>query len=199
LKRWPFLPNETLEKLSYNSSKLSADQQRLLEIIFEQRQLEKLRSTYVDNLPKLINDQTGRLHTSFNQTGASTGRMSSSSPNLQNIPIRTEMGRKVRRGFVAEKDWLLMAADYSQVELRVMAHVAREETLIKAFQEDQDIHTATAARLFDVPIEEVNKDQRGLAKTINFATIYGSSAFGSILWINILRPILRSKPISLIR
>ena len=169
---------ETLDRLSYNSSQLSADQQRLLEIIFEQRQLEKLRSTYVDNLPKLINARTGRLHTSFNQTGASTGRMSSSSPNLQNIPIRTEMGRKVRRAFVAAPGWLLMAADYSQVELRVLAHVAQEETLIKAFQEGLDIHAATAARLFDVPLAEVARDQRGLAKTINFATIYGSSAFG---------------------
>ncbi|MEM7131119.1 MAG: DNA polymerase I [Chloroflexota bacterium] len=165
-----------LERLA--NADLSADQEQVLETIFEQRQLEKLRSTYVDALPTMVNPETGRLHTSFNQSGAVTGRMSSSNPNLQNIPIRTEIGRKIRRAFVAEPGWLLIAADYSQVELRILAHVAQEPGLLTAFQEDQDIHAATAARLFDVPITEVDKSQRGLAKTINFATIYGVSAFG---------------------
>ncbi len=167
-----------LEKLATMSSQLSAEQQRVIAIIFEQRQLEKLRGTYVDALPTLVNPETGRLHTSFNQTGAVTGRMSSSNPNLQNIPIRTELGREIRRAFVAPAGWSLIAADYSQVELRILAHVAKEEILIDAFRNNQDIHATTASKLFNVPIEEVTRDQRGLAKTINFATIYGSSAFG---------------------
>jgi len=167
-----------LEKLAAMSSQLSDDQRRVITIIFEQRQLEKLRGTYVDALPTLVNPETGRLHTSFNQTGAVTGRMSSSNPNLQNIPIRTDLGREIRRAFVAPAGWSLIAADYSQVELRILAHVAKEEILIDAFRNNQDIHATTASKLFNVPIEEVTRDQRGLAKTINFATIYGSSAFG---------------------
>lgn len=166
-----------LEKLRLNKN-LSEKQQRVIALILEQRQLEKLRGTYVDNLPALVNPKTGRLHTSFNQAGAVTGRMSSSDPNLQNIPIRTELGREIRRAFVAPPGWLLMSADYSQIELRVLAHVAREDSFIAAFRADADIHAATAARLFNVPIEEVTKEQRGLGKTINFATVYGSSAFG---------------------
>ena len=150
----------------------------MLEIIFEQRQLEKLRGTYVDALPTLVNPTTGRLHTSFNQTGAVTGRMSSSNPNLQNIPIRTELGREFRRAFLAPPGWRLISADYSQVELRVLAHIAREEASARRFSADQDIHAATAARLFDVPSTRSTGQQRGLAKTINFATIYGVSAFG---------------------
>jgi DNA polymerase-1 len=167
-----------LEKLAAMTSQLSDEQQRVITIIFEQRQLEKLRGTYVDALPALVNPATGRLHTSFNQTGAVTGRMSSSNPNLQNIPIRTELGREIRRAFVAPEGWSLVAADYSQVELRILAHVAQEEILIDAFRNDQDIHVTTASKLFHVPINKVTRDQRGLAKTINFATIYGSSAFG---------------------
>jgi DNA polymerase-1 len=167
-----------LEKLYVQKNLLSADQLRLLEIIFEQRQLEKLRGTYVDALPALVNPHTGRVHTSFNQAGAVTGRMSSSDPNLQNIPIRTELGREIRQAFVAPPGWSLISADYSQVELRILAHVAGEESLIAAFNDDQDIHVATAGRLFGVPMDQVTKDQRGLAKTINFATVYGSSAFG---------------------
>ncbi|MEZ4672843.1 MAG: DNA polymerase I [Caldilineaceae bacterium] len=167
-----------LEKLAANKSDLSADQQQVIAIIFEQRQLEKLRGTYVDALPTLLNPETGRVHTSFNQTGAVTGRMSSSNPNLQNIPIRTELGREIRRAFVAPAGRSLVAADYSQVELRILAHVAKEEILIDAFRKDQDIHATTASKLFNVPIDEVTREQRGLAKTINFATIYGSSAFG---------------------
>lgn len=167
-----------LEKLLAMSNELSADQLRLLELIFEQRQLEKLRGTYVDALPTQVNSHTGRIHTSFNQTGSSTGRLSSSDPNLQNIPIRTELGREIRRAFIPQPGWLLISADYSQVELRILAHVVQEPTLLAAFRADQDIHAATAARLFGVPLEQVSRDQRGLAKTINFATIYGSSAFG---------------------
>lgn len=167
-----------LEKLANKSSELSDEQQRVITIIFEQRQLEKLRGTYVDALPTLVNPATSRVHTSFNQTGAVTGRMSSSNPNLQNIPIRTELGREIRRAFIAPDGWSLVAADYSQVELRVLAHVAKEEILIDAFRNDQDIHATTASKLFHIDIDDVSREQRGLAKTINFATIYGSSAFG---------------------
>lgn len=153
-------------------------QSRALEIIFEQRQLEKLRGTYVDVLPELVNPRTGRVHTSFNQAGAVTGRMSSSDPNLQNIPIRTEIGREIRRAFIAPSGWTLLSADYSQIELRVLAHVAGDESFIAAFRADEDIHAATASRLYHVPLSEVTKEQRGHGKTINFATVYGSSAFG---------------------
>ena len=165
-----------LEKLA--NADLSDEQQEVIGIIMEQRQLEKLRGTYVDALPSLVNPETGRVHTSFNQTGAVTGRMSSNSPNLQNIPIRTELGRQIRRAFVAKPGWLLLSADYSQVELRILAHVAKEQALIDAFNADLDIHAATAARLFGIDLADVQSAQRGLAKTINFATIYGVSAFG---------------------
>ena len=167
-----------LDRLANTDQELGAEQQELLTLILEQRQLEKLRGTYVDALPVLVNPATGRLHTSYNQTGSSTGRLSSNSPNLQNIPIRTEMGREIRKAFVAPEGWLLLAADYSQVELRVLAHVVQEPGLLEAFRNDLDIHAATASKLFDVPIDEVDRSQRGLAKTINFATIYGVSAFG---------------------
>lgn len=167
-----------LDKLANSGDELTPDQQELLSLILEQRQLEKLRGTYVDALPVLVHPETGRLHTSYNQTGSSTGRLSSNSPNLQNIPIRTEMGREIRKAFVAPEGWLLLAADYSQVELRVLAHVAQEPGLLEAFGNDLDIHAATASKLFGVPLAEVDREQRGLAKTINFATIYGVSAFG---------------------
>ncbi len=167
-----------LEKLAELQSELSADQQRVLELIFEHRQLEKLRGTYVDALPQLVNPETGRIHTSFNQTGTSTGRLSSSNPNLQNIPIRTEMGREIRRAFIAPEGWLLLAADYSQVELRVLAHVTQEPGLMEAFRQGLDIHAATASKLFGVPVDKVDAHMRRVAKTINFATIYGVSAYG---------------------
>ena len=167
-----------LEKLAAKRDVLNEDQWRMLQVIFEQRQLEKLRGTYVDALPGLVNPNTGRLHTNFNQTGAVTGRMSSSNPNLQNIPIRTEQGRAIRRAFVVPANSYLISADYSQVELRVLAHIAGEEALIESFKADHDIHAATASRLFDVAIDQVDRQQRGVAKTINFATVYGSSAFG---------------------
>jgi DNA polymerase-1 len=168
----------TLEQLAAQPDELTPQQQQVLEIIFEQRQLEKLRGTYVDALPALVNPETGRVHTSFNQAGAVTGRMSSSNPNLQNIPIRTELGREIRRAFISPPGWVLLSADYSQVELRILAQVAGEQGLIDAFLADQDIHAATASRLFHVPIDQVDRAQRGLAKTINFATIYGVSEFG---------------------
>lgn len=169
---------DTLEALAAYGDELSTSQQRVIEIILEQRQLEKLRSTYIDALPELVNPETGRVHTSFSQTGAVTGRLSSSNPNLQNIPIRTEAGREIRRAIIAPAGWQLVSADYSQVELRVLAHMAEEPLLIEAFLADQDIHAVTAARLFGVPIDQVTRTQRGLGKTINFATIYGVSEFG---------------------
>ncbi len=167
-----------LEKLKASTSELSADQKLFLELLFEQRQLEKLRGTYVDALGELVHDETGRVHTSYNQTGSSTGRLSSSNPNLQNIPIRTEQGREIRKAFEADEGSVLLAADYSQVELRILAHIAEEELLVDAFRQGQDIHAVTASRLFDVPLDQVSYEQRGLGKTINFATIYGVSAFG---------------------
>ena len=169
---------DTLETLAAYGDELSTPQQRVIEIILEQRQLEKLRGTYIDALPALVNPETGRLHTSFSQTGAVTGRLSSSNPNLQNIPIRTEIGREIRRAIVAPPGWQLISADYSQVELRVLAHMAQEPLLVEAFLADQDIHAVTASKLFGVPIEEIDRTQRGLGKTINFATIYGVSEFG---------------------
>lgn len=156
--------------------------------ILEYRQLAKLRGTYVDALPLLINPETGRVHTSFNQAVASTGRLSSSDPNLQNIPIRTDVGRAVRHGFVPGNTpqttifggdpAALLACDYSQIELRIFAHISRDEALLEAFREGRDIHTATASEMFEVPYEAVDADTRRLAKTVNFGIIYGISAFG---------------------
>ena len=167
-----------LDKLKAVTAELSPDQNLFLDLLFEQRILEKLRGTYVESLGELVNAETGRVHTSYNQTGSSTGRLSSHNPNLQNIPIRTEQGREIRMAFEAEEGNVLLAADYSQVELRILAHIAKEEPLLEAFRQGQDIHAVTASRLFGVPLEEVTYDQRGLGKTINFATIYGVSAFG---------------------
>ena len=150
--------------------------------ILEYRQLSKLKGTYVDALPELINRRTGRIHTSFNQVGSATGRMSSSDPNLQNIPIRTELGRQVRRAFIAPRvdgeQWHLLSADYSQIELRVLAHLSEDPVLLEAFGNGEDIHTATAAMMFDVPSGEVNSDHRRIAKVLNFGVIYGLSAYG---------------------
>ena len=155
-----------------------AEDYELPKIILEHRTLSKLKSTYTDKLPAQISKNTGRIHTSFNQTGTSTGRLSSSDPNLQNIPIKTEDGRRIRQAFVAPKGYQLISADYSQIELRVMAHLSKDEGLIKAFQERQDIHSSTASEVFEVDIKEVNSDQRRNAKAINFGLIYGISAFG---------------------
>jgi DNA polymerase-1 len=142
--------------------------------IIEYRQLKKLQSTYLDTLPKLINEHTGRIHASFNQTVTATGRLSSSDPNLQNIPIRTELGRQIRKAFVpGDDDSVLLSADYSQIELRIMAHASEDAALLKAFQEGEDIHRGTAALIFGVAPEEVTAEMRGRAKTINFGIIYG--------------------------
>jgi DNA polymerase-1 len=142
-------------------------------LLMEYRELSKLESTYIDALPALVNPHTGRLHTSFNQTVAATGRLSSSDPNLQNIPIRRELGRDIRRGFVPRKGWLLVSADYSQIELRLLAHLSSDPAFVTAFRSGGDIHRQTAALIFDVPIDAVTSEMRGRAKTINFATIYG--------------------------
>ncbi|HEC33528.1 MAG TPA: DNA polymerase I, partial [Chloroflexi bacterium] len=149
----------------------------VIERILEQRELAKLKSTYVDALPALVNPQTGRLHTSYNQTGTVTGRISSSAPNLQNIPIRTPLGRQVRRAFVARPGWVLLGADYSQVELRVLAHISGDPGLLSAFQRGEDIHATTAAAIFDVGLEQVTPEQRRFAKQINFGLIYGMSTY----------------------
>ena len=161
-----------------NVLKQLAEDYELPKIILEHRTLSKLKSTYTDKLPLQISANTGRIHTSFNQTGTSTGRLSSSDPNLQNIPIRTEDGRRIRQAFESSKGYQLISADYSQIELRVMAHLSKDESLIKAFQEGQDIHSSTASEVFEVNIKEVNSDQRRNAKAINFGLIYGISAFG---------------------
>jgi len=142
-------------------------------LLMEYRELAKLENTYLDALPRLVNPQTGRLHTSFNQTVASTGRLSSSDPNLQNIPIRRELGRDIRRGFIPREGWLLLAADYSQIELRLLAHLSQDSAFVEAFKAGGDIHRQTAALIFEVPLSEVTSTMRARAKTINFATIYG--------------------------
>lgn len=160
----------------------------VVEMILEYRGLKKLLSTYIEALPQLINSKTGRLHASFNQAVTATGRLSSTNPNLQNIPIRDERGRQIRRAFIpADSDHLLLSADYSQVELRLMAHLGQDEALIEAFRNGEDIHTATAARVFGVPLSEVTADQRRKAKTANFGIIYGISAFGLSQRLNIPR------------
>ena len=148
------------------------------ELILEYRSLKKLQTTYVDKLPQQICQSTGRVHTSYHQAVASTGRLSSTDPNLQNIPIRTEEGRRVRQAFIPAKKKVLLAADYSQIELRIMAHLSQDERLMSAFANKEDVHTATAAEVFGVTTNKVTKEQRRAAKAINFGLIYGMSAFG---------------------
>jgi DNA polymerase-1 len=147
-------------------------------LILEYRQLTKLKSTYIDALPSLINPKTGRIHTSFNQTRTATGRLSSSEPNLQNIPIRGELGKQVRQAFIAPPGSSLLAGDYSQIDLRVLAHLSQDPGLLNAFQQDEDIHAATAAQLLGIATSEVTPDMRRLAKTVNFGVIYGMSEYG---------------------
>jgi len=168
--RWS-LTADVLEKLRPSDTSL------VIALILQHRQLSKLKSTYIDALPSLI-DAGSRVHTTYNQLGAATGRLSSNDPNLQNIPTRTEEGREVRRAFVAAPGNVFVAADYSQIELRVLAHITRDANLMQAFHEDQDIHAATAAQLFGIPIEQVDKEKRRLAKTTVFGVVYGISAFG---------------------
>jgi DNA polymerase-1 len=155
-----------------------ADEYELPRLVLEHRGLSKLKSTYTDKLPTLVNARTGRIHTSYHQAVAATGRLSSSDPNLQNIPIRTAAGRRIRQAFIAPPGYRLLAADYSQIELRIMAHISGDEGLLRAFAEDRDIHQATAAEVFGVSLGKVTADQRRSAKAINFGLIYGMSAFG---------------------
>lgn len=150
----------------------------IIEFILEYRQLAKLKSTYIDALPSLINPKTSRVHTSFNQTRTSTGRLSSSEPNLQNIPVRGELGKEVRQAFIAPTGTLLMAGDYSQIDLRALAHLSQDTSLLSAFHNDEDIHSVTAAQLFGVDTTQVTPDMRRLAKTVNFGVIYGMSEYG---------------------
>ncbi len=180
------LPREGLKKIAsghYSTAAdvldglRGADQSGIIDAIIEYRELGKLKGTYVDALPAMINPQTGRIHTSFSQIGAVTGRLASSNPNLQNIPIRSEVGQQIRRGFVSDPGWVFLSADYSQVELRILAHISQDETLLDAFRQDQDIHTATAAAVYGIPPEQVTKLQRNFAKRVNFGLIYGMSSF----------------------
>ncbi len=150
----------------------------LPKLLLEYRSLSKLKSTYTDKLPDMINPHTGRVHTSYHQAVAATGRLSSSDPNLQNIPIRTEEGRRIRQAFIAPEGYRIVAADYSQIELRIMAHLSGDDGLLNAFSEGLDVHRATASEVFEVGLEEVSGDQRRKAKAINFGLIYGMSAFG---------------------
>ena len=166
----PSTAEEVLEDL--------ADKYLLPRLILEYRGLAKLRSTYTEKLPEQIDAKTGRVHTSYHQAVAVTGRLSSSDPNLQNIPIRTAEGRRIRQAFIAPKGHVLLAADYSQIELRIMAHLSGDESLRRAFADEGDIHRATAAEVFDVAPDQVTNDQRRAAKAINFGLIYGMSAFG---------------------
>ena len=155
-----------------------ADEHELPKLLLEHRSLSKLKSTYTDKLPLQVDRKTGRVHTSYNQTVAATGRLSSTDPNLQNIPIRSEEGRRIRQAFIAEKGSCLVAADYSQIELRIMAHLSEDKSLLKAFAEGIDVHRATAAEVFNVALDDVKNEQRRAAKAINFGLIYGMSAFG---------------------
>ncbi|MFP6616428.1 MAG: DNA polymerase, partial [Candidatus Hydrogenedentota bacterium] len=156
-----------------------AHEHPLPEKMLEYRMLEKLRNTYVTALPNMVNAETGRIHTSFNQAVAATGRLSSSNPNLQNIPVRTDMGRRIRQGFIpGEPGMKLISADYSQIELRLLAHLTRDEALLQAFRDGRDVHSDTAARVFGVELDAVTGDMRRQAKAVNFGVVYGISAFG---------------------
>jgi DNA polymerase-1 len=171
IKNEPSTDQESLERLAALGHALPKK-------LIEYRQLIKLKGTYVDVLPTLVNDKTGRIHTSFNQTAAETGRLSSSDPNLQNIPARREQGAQLRKAFIPREGWKLVTADYSQVELRLLAHFCGDETLRKAFAEDRDVHSAVAAQIFKVKEADVTKAQRAMAKTVNFGVVYGMSAAG---------------------
>ena len=160
-------------------SKLELQNHEIARKILDFRELQKLKSTYVDALPQLISPKTGRIHTSFNQAVTATGRLSSTNPNLQNIPIRTARGREIRKAFIPKNDdFLILSADYSQIELRIMAAFAKDESMIEAFNQGRDIHATTAAKVFNVSLDEVTSEMRRKAKTVNFGIIYGVSAFG---------------------
>ena len=175
----PSTSEEVLEELALDYP--------LPKVILQYRGLAKLKSTYTDKLPLMINPKTGRVHTSYHQAVTATGRLSSTDPNLQNIPVRNEEGRRIRQAFIAPKDYVIVSADYSQIELRIMAHLSRDKGLLKAFAEGQDIHRATAAEVFGLPLDSVSNEQRRSAKAINFGLIYGMSAFGLSRQLNIPR------------
>jgi DNA polymerase-1 len=176
------LPRTKRTKSGYSTDAAALEELKgthpIIQPLLDYRQIMKLKSTYIDALPALIDPQSGRVHTSFNQTATATGRLSSSEPNLQNIPIRTEEGRKIRRAFVAEGDSLLLSADYSQIELRVLAHLSQDPGLLAAFAHDEDIHAATASQVFGVSLSQVSPEMRRVAKTVNFGVIYGMSDYG---------------------
>jgi DNA polymerase I len=159
----------------------------LPKVILEHRSLSKLKNTYTDKLPKMVNSTSGRIHTNYNQAVAITGRLASSEPNLQNIPIKTEEGRKVRKAFIAKQDALILSCDYSQIELRIMAHLSQDAGLIESFQQNEDIHKATASKIFNMSPADISSEQRRFAKVINFGLIYGMSAFGLAQTLNIDR------------
>ena len=169
---------EALADLDEFPPELTPQQATVPRLIVEYRQLTKLVNTYLDNLVESINPRTGRVHASFHQTGAATGRLSSSNPNLQNIPIRTDIGRQIRKAFVAAPGNSLIAADYSQIELRILAHLSHDPALLQAFEKDQAIHTAVEAQVFSVSPESVTREQRTHAKTINFGIVYGVTPYG---------------------
>ncbi|WP_336996766.1 DNA polymerase I [Leclercia sp. UBA7405] len=175
----PSTSEEVLEELALDYP--------LPKVILQYRGLAKLKSTYTDKLPLMINPKTGRVHTSYHQAVAATGRLSSTDPNLQNIPVRNEEGRRIRQAFIAPEDYVIVSADYSQIELRIMAHLSRDKGLLTAFAEGQDIHRATAAEVFGLPLDSVTNEQRRSAKAINFGLIYGMSAFGLSRQLNIPR------------
>ena len=176
------LPSSRRTKTGYSTGASVLDELRgahpVVELILEYRQLSKLKSTYIDAIPSLINPKTGRVHTSFNQTRTATGRLSSSEPNLQNIPVRDELGREIRQAFIAPSGSRLLSGDYSQIDLRVLAHLSQDPGLLQTFHNDEDIHTATAVQLFGVAAAGVTPDMRRLAKTVNFGVIYGMSSYG---------------------
>ncbi len=175
----PSTNEEVLEKLALDYP--------LPKIILDYRSMAKLKSTYTDKLPKMVNPATGRVHTNYAQAVAVTGRLASNDPNLQNIPVRTEEGRHIREAFIAPKGYFIVSADYSQIELRIMAHLSGDKRLLEAFHQGEDIHRATAAEIFSLTPLEVSPDQRRYAKTINFGLIYGMSAFGVASSLNISR------------
>ncbi|PIR76702.1 MAG: DNA polymerase I [Candidatus Magasanikbacteria bacterium CG10_big_fil_rev_8_21_14_0_10_42_10] len=178
------LPTDMIKKGKTGYSTAASELEKLREyhdiipLIEEYREVEKLRNTYIDVLPTLLNKKTGRIHTSFNQAVAATGRLSSSDPNLQNIPIRTDLGKEVRNAFISADGYSLVAADYSQIELRIVAHLAKDKTLIDIFKRGEDVHTATAAAIQGVPVKDVTKEMRSKAKAVNFGVLYGMGAFG---------------------
>ena len=170
-KTGPSTDQEVLEKL--------ADQHPVPRKMIEHRQLSKLKGTYLDALPNLVNPETGKVHTSFSQTTAATGRLSSSDPNLQNIPIRTDEGRRIRKAFVpSQAGWKLICLDYSQIELRMLAHFCKDEAFLAAFNNGEDVHASVAAQIYDQSLEEVTSEQRRIAKAVNFGVIYGQTAYG---------------------